>query len=160
MTWGCPHPPRDWTARSYGNPQSGPENPDLYRRNFGLGLWLCNYDSAMTFIYYGDFGNPWNDFDHPVYRDHNFVYPTVDGVVDTIAWEGYREGMDDLRYATTLKLAIEAAKQSGRPDILERANQADRWLETLDVSLADLDDVRRQMIEHILRLQSTTFRKR
>ena len=33
---------------------------------------------------------------------------TVDGVIDTIAWEGYREGVDDVRYVTTLQKAIEA----------------------------------------------------
>ena len=26
----------------------------------------------------------------------------VNGVIDTIAWEGYREGVDDVRYITTL----------------------------------------------------------
>jgi len=31
----------------------------------------------------------------------------MNGVVDTIAWEGYREGVDDVRYITTLAKAIE-----------------------------------------------------
>ena len=26
------------------------------------------------------------------------AYPTVDGMIDTIAWEGFREGVDDVRY--------------------------------------------------------------
>jgi len=41
-----------------------------------------------------------------------FVYPTVDGVIDTIAWEGYREGIDDLRYLATLRKAIGKAEKS------------------------------------------------
>ena len=36
------------------------------------------------------------------YRDHVFAYPTSNGVIDTIQWEGWREGVDDTRYVATL----------------------------------------------------------
>lgn len=88
---------------SYSNPQVGIEEPETYRRNYGYALWCANYDGAMHYAYQHQFGkNIWNDFDDKVYRDHVFAYPTSDGVVDTIQWEGLREGINDLRYLSTL----------------------------------------------------------
>lgn len=43
------------------------------------------------------------------------AYPTSDGVVGTLQWEGCREGADDLRYLATLLATIEAAKERSRP---------------------------------------------
>ena len=34
------------------------------------------------------------------YRNMNLVYATKDDFIDTLAWEGIREGIDDIRYAT------------------------------------------------------------
>ena len=44
------------------------------------------------------------------YRDHVFAYPTLNGVIDTIQWEGFREAVDDVRYLTTLCARIAKAK--------------------------------------------------
>ncbi|MBI9088802.1 MAG: hypothetical protein JEZ12_06270 [Desulfobacterium sp.] len=98
---------RNWHEKgakvfSYGNPQVGVENPYIYRKNYGIDLWLSEYDGAMNFAYQYDFGNIWNDFDHKIYRDHVFAYPVSNGVVDTIQWEGFREGIDDVRYLSKL----------------------------------------------------------
>lgn len=92
---------------SYQNPQSGPENPLLFRLNYGLLLWANDYDGAMIYAYQHCFGACWNDVDHPVYRDHNLTYPTADGVIPTLAWEGVREAVDDVHYVTTLQVAID-----------------------------------------------------
>ena len=137
----------------YANPQAGPENPETWRRNFGVMLWKANYDGASTYIYYGCGGNPWNDFDHPKYRDHAMVYPTVDGVIDTIAWEGYREGIDDIRYGTTLKLLIEKAKRSRSSELRRIALSAERYLNEFDVNKVNLDTMRLEMINYILKLR-------
>ncbi len=99
-------------AFCYANPQVGVEEPETYRRNFGLVLWKAGFDGAMDYAYQHAFGHIWNDYDHPHYRDHNFTYPTINGVVDTIQWEGFREGVDDVRYVTTLEQAIEQAPAS------------------------------------------------
>jgi hypothetical protein len=60
----------------------------------------------MNFAYQYPFGAAWNDFDSPKrdkdYRDHMFTYPTSDGVIGTVQWEGFREGVDDTRYLATL----------------------------------------------------------
>ena len=140
----------------YANPQTGVENPVVYRRNFGLLLWKYDYDGASTNAYQHTFGATWNDFDHRTYRAHTIAYPTVDGVVDTIAWEGYREGVDDVRYVTTLQKAIDAAKKSGHSAAGKSADAAQGFLRRLKteqtIDTGNLDSVRREIIAHILGL--------
>ena len=87
----------------YGNPQVGVEDPGIYRKNYGFALFCAGYDGIMDYAYQHSFGHIWNDFDHDRYRDHVFAYPTSDGVIDTTQWEGFREGVDDLRYLAVLK---------------------------------------------------------
>ncbi|MEN6293150.1 MAG: hypothetical protein ABFD07_14205 [Methanobacterium sp.] len=132
---------------SYGNPQSVPEFPRTFRQNYGLFLWQMGYDGAMVYAYQHSFGNGWNDFDSVVYRDHNLTYGTANGVIDTIQFEGYREGINDLRYLAALQAAITAHPGTA-------ATTANNWLtslKTTDLSTLDLDlDVREQMIDHIL----------
>jgi len=140
----------------YANPQTGVENPVVYRRNFGLLLWKFNYDGASTNAYQHTFGMTWNDFDHYTYRAHTIAYPTVNGVVDTIAWEGYREAVDDVRYVTTLQRALAKAKASGGRALAAGIRAAEAFLRDLKseqtVETADLYAVRRQIISHILAL--------
>lgn len=100
----------------YGNSQSGPENPFRMRRNYGLISWANNTDGNFTWAYQYCYGSCYNDRDNgqsPFFRDQMFVYPTVGGVIDTLAWEGYREAADDRRYLATLEAAIAAAPVSG-----------------------------------------------
>ena len=134
---------------SYANPQGGCIRPETYRRNYGLLIWQWGFDGAMTHAYQCGYGHIWNDFDGP-YRDENMAYPTADGVIDTIQWEGYREGIDDLRYLATLNAALQKAATD-----IPAAMQATQFLAELkkaDLSKCDLDDVRKQMIDHILKL--------
>lgn len=137
----------------YGRPQGGVEDPEIYRRNYGLMLWKRGEDGACTYAYQAEMpehGNIWDDFDNPGrYRDHVMAYPTADGVIDTIQWEGYREGVDDLRYLSTLLSAIDAARHDGRA--ADVAGEAQRWLDDLDID-RDLTAIRRQMAEWIIRI--------
>ena len=135
-------------AFCYANPQVGVEEPETYRRNFGLLLWKQGFDGAMDYAYQHAFHHVWNDFDDETYRDHVFAYPTVNGVVDTIQWEGFREGVDDVRYVTTLEKAIQAAP-AGKASV---ADQARKWLAALDPDAADLYETRAKMVEWILKL--------
>ena len=41
---------------SYSNPQSGEENPEIYRRNFGVLLWKSDYDGEMDYAYQKNYG--------------------------------------------------------------------------------------------------------
>lgn len=145
---------------SYGNPQAGLEDPEVYRRNYGLLLAVNGYDGGMDFIYY----ETWNDFNQGKFRSHNMVYPTVDGVIDTIQWEGYREGIDDLRYLATLKKAIRYAERSGKD---KNAEDAKAFINNLRIvgelywdgagntvisPGTDMDAVRNEIIDWIAKL--------
>ncbi|MFB3897184.1 MAG: hypothetical protein ACE14V_12865 [bacterium] len=135
----------------YANPQGGVENPEVNRRNYGLLIWKSNYDGAATYAYQHGFGDIWNDFDHPAYREHNYTYPTVDGIIDTIGWEGYREGVDDVRYLTTLLQAIDRNKNSSSAKKRQIAKQAEQYLAMLDVK-RDLDTIRLEIVSYIFQL--------
>ncbi len=135
---------------NYGNPQGGVEEPETYRRNFGLLLWSVNYDGAMTYAYQHSFGHGWNDFDSDRYRDHNMAYPAVDGIIGTVQWEGYREASDDVAYLTTLLNLIDEAEAEGGP-AAARAQNAREWIETLDPN-DDLNEIRAEMIRRIMTL--------
>ena len=208
---------------TYANPQSGIEDPLLYRRNFGLYLVKNGFDGAMTFNYQmassdvirvrdtranlasqypdaieeyecegitcyrttgdlfqltssktvytvdistnqkgyyyintaqkGGYASSWNDFDTSLgkLRDHVFAYPTTNGVIDTIQWEGFREGVDDVRYYQTLKNLI-----AQNPDT-EIALNAQEYLDDI-ISKQSLQEypqaIRNEMILRILQLQS------
>lgn len=96
-------------------------------------------------------GRMWDDFDNKIYRVVAFAYPTVNGVVDTLQWEGVREGVDDVRYLTTLRKAIAAGKKSANPLTMKLAQESEIWLRTVSIE-GDLQEVRRQMIQRILAL--------
>ena len=141
----------------YSNPQTGVENPLIYRRNFGLLLWKFDYDGAATNAYQHTFGATWNDFDHPIFRAHTIAYPTVDGVIDTLAWEGYREAVDDVRYITTLAAAIDTARNSTDASLRTQAAAASVFLNDLKTGDAIETDnpalLRQSIIEHLQQLQ-------
>jgi hypothetical protein len=136
-------------AFCYGNPQVGVEDPAVYRRNFGLVLWKAGFDGAMDYAYQHGFNHVWNDFDDKTYRDHNFTYPTANGVIPTIAWEGFREAVDDVRYVTTLEKAIREAPAARKAE----ADAAAQWLAALGPATADLDATRAQVVSWVVRLR-------
>jgi hypothetical protein len=136
----------------YANPHYGQETPETYRRNMGLSLWKGGYDGHCGWAYQDGRGSCWDDFDSPS-RDYLMTYPTIDGIVPTIQWEGLREGVDDVRYLTTLLKFIEKAKAEKKTSLL--AVEAKKWLdEEMDVT-GDLDRVRQQIIGWIMQLKQT-----
>lgn len=141
---------------SYASPHSGPENPDLIRRTHGLMLYKSDYDGVKQCGYKPKlwYSNCWNEFGKPGqgYRI-NFIYPTREGVVDTLHWEGFREGIDDIRYATKLLQLARAAIATGDVDKRYAAKKAMQYLGTLDWRAADLNAARLEMINFILELQ-------
>jgi len=135
---------------SYASPHTGPENPEFSRRNHGMLLYKAWYDGSGNFQYYDR--DSWNDFTGE-YRRLNIVYPTQNGVIDTIAWEGFREGIDDVRYATLLKMLAEEAIATKKVDTVYAGKKALIWLELFDEKTAGLDTMRLEMINYILDLQ-------
>lgn len=141
---------------SYGNPQAGVEMPALYRRNYGLALRAAGYDGSINYEYRTiDVAKSWDDFDADNYRDHNFAYPAKGRPIDTIQFEGWREAVDDVRYAATLERAIESALAAGCHQ--QRAEASRRWLDSV-TGYEDLDAVRTEMIRRIEGLQTSPAR--
>jgi hypothetical protein len=176
------YPDRDEAAKwhsqghkilSYANPQLGQEQPYTYRANYGLLIWQYNYDGVMNFNYHWVYGpetdagflhgiQQYSDFGPfiKMWKAHNMVYPTVDGVIDTVQWEGYREGVDDVRYLTTLLKAVKKAEYAGSDGAMGVLSEARAWLKELkagdiNVSRKDLDVVRSEMIDLILKLEKS-----
>ena len=138
----------------YANPHTGPENPNYFRRLHGLLPYKNNYDSSTNYSWWR---NNWNDMAIPYesyLRGLVIVYGTADNVIDTLAWEGVREGMDDVRYATLLKQLARKAMQS--PDIgrATLGRQAMGFLAFTDEKRDDLDTFRLECIRYILQLQN------
>ncbi len=138
---------------NYAAPHTGPENPDFMRRVHGLQLYKANYDGIGNYILTC---RGWNDFlgDVHNFRGFNMTYPTRDGVIDTLAWEGIREAVDDIRYATLLKTMAARAIANGTREASYAGRQALQWLEMVDVESADLNTVRLEMIDRILGLHA------
>lgn len=148
---------------SYAGPHTGPENPDVFRRMEGLARYKAYYDGSFNYIYFSGLHptlykkykqNVWNEFMGGAFRRMNLVYPTSSGMIDTIAWEGFREGIDDVRYATKLKQVAAKAISTGQVETVYTAKKALMWLELLDEKTADLNAVRMEMIEYILKIQT------
>ncbi|MGE5353384.1 MAG: hypothetical protein ACM3P0_14975, partial [Acidobacteriota bacterium] len=136
---------------SYSNPQVGQENPELYRRNFGLSLWKAGYDGAMNYAYQKFYNSEWNDFDNSRYREETFTYVTSNGFLGTIEWDGFREGVDDVRYLSTLLNKIDALKKAGKD-----VSAAEAFVKSIDPT-QDMDQTRSQIIDEILKLQGSTI---
>ena len=142
---------------SYFNPQVGVENPELYRRGYGLIMWKYNYDGIANNAYQHSFGFTWNDFDHNKFRAHTFAYPTKNGVVDTIAWEGYREAIDDVRYICTLEAMLQKAQKLNKPELKQQIAAAKSFIKNLrnsyEIESCDLDKLRTKIIKKSLNLK-------
>lgn len=129
----------------------GSENPAFNRRQYGLAPYLANYSATCNYAHH--FGS-YND-NRLTYRPMVFAYGIHGGVLDTLQWEGYREGIDDIRYATLLmRLAHQAAKSD---EISERyaGNRALQFMAKLSRADADLNAARMEMIRHIMALSHT-----
>jgi len=142
---------------TYAAPHSGPENPDIWRRKKGLALWYHDLDGINEYVWY-EGKHIWNEFltgPGTEYRNFCIVYPTADGVVDTVAWEGQREGFDDIRYLTLLKRLARAAMRSGKAELVKAGREAGAWIELLDWRKGDLDALRLEAAGRIVALRKT-----
>ena len=82
-----------------------------------------------------------------------FAYGTYDGVIDTLQWEGFREGVDDIRYATLMKTLAAEALKSDNIDLRYAGGQANQFLALMETDKGNLDSIRGEMILHILKLK-------
>ncbi|MDD3925620.1 MAG: hypothetical protein PHT33_03060 [bacterium] len=144
---------RGFKALEYGRPQGCAEEPETFRRGYGVLIWKDNLDGATHWAWqeglYRDF-RAYDDDGPGNNRKFTMAYPTSDGVIDTIQYEGMREGIDDMRYIATLLKAIDSArKDTGKASL---AADAEKFLNSVDVARCDLDDMRTQITQWIIRL--------
>lgn len=135
----------------YASQHVGAENPAYVRRQYGMGPYLagfgCNYNYAHHL-------QGWNDTEAGLYRPMNFVYGSGNGCVDTLAWEGFREGIDDIRYATLLKTTALRLAKDGPTPARYAARIALKLLADAKGDDFDLTAFRYEMIDHIQKLRA------
>ena len=138
---------------SYAAPHTGPENPDFVRRTHGMDLYKADCDGTINYMLNGF---PWNDFVGTEYnfRSFNLIYPGIDGPIDTLEWEGFREAIDDVKYATLLRQLANQAIATGKTQNVYQGRMALQWLTLLDSKKCDLNAARLEMISYILKLRN------
>jgi len=141
----------------YNTPQAGPEDPGLFRRNYGLGNWMSGFDGANTYCDWGQ-SVGWNDIFGVIKvkqkglkmddggclgRTICIVYATIDGVVETLALTGLESAIKDVRYMAYLRKLLKA-----------KPNPAvQRWMDEIKPYEDDPAKIRRETIDWIMKLR-------
>lgn len=130
----------------YGFPMSSNVDSLQWRRNYGLYVWSHDYDGVTPYCFMHNAKDVWNEFkDH----DCNIAFPTINGAISTLALEGFREGADDVRYASLLMKRIKETRKNGMPAAKAMAEEAFQWIGKVDFKTADPDLVRTRMVDFI-----------
>ena len=134
----------------YANQHNGSENPQFVRTQHGLAQWMAGFEMLYNYEFAQ---GPWNDLGSGAYKPMVVSYLSSTGLVDTLAWNGYREGVDDIRYGTLIKLlTAEAERADNVPAFLE-GKKALQYLALLPRTGWDPNAVRAELIERILRVR-------
>jgi hypothetical protein len=135
----------------YAGQHNGVENPQYVRRQHGILSYLKNWSMIDNY----EFGfNTWSDSSKGLYKPMNLAYPTSEGAVDTLAWEGFREGVDDMRYATKLMQLADQGEKSKDLAFKIASRKAKHYMALLIPEEADLNELRLAMVDKILQLQA------
>lgn len=126
-------------AWCYYNLRGAPETAEWARLTNGFWLWLTPVACHVPWAYNSWKGDPLDDADG---YDFGYAFPVGDRIIGTRQWEGYREGIDDLRYLTTLESRLAAAKQQGGK--AAQVAEAEAWLTDLRKTLMDVPLVEEQ----------------
>jgi hypothetical protein len=107
-------------------------DPVLYRMRGGFWLWNQPLDGYFPWQYFDSYSKvgAWG-------QKTNFymVRPGANDVVNTIQWEGFREGADDGRYVSTLAMIVEKAHELGIKGAL--IDKAEKQLRYVDIQTFD-----------------------
>ena len=133
----------------YANQHVGAENPAFSRRQNGLGAYLTGYTALCNYAHHL---GPYND-DSTTYKPMVLAYGIYDGVLDTLAWEGFREGIDDIRYATLMTDLARKAAKSKDLKVRYLGSKAMHYLALTNAKACDMDSVRGEMIRFINELR-------
>lgn len=118
------------TVLNYGQPQLIYHDPLLYRVRAGFDLWHNVYDGWYPFTY------AWMlDEEHRglraitkgggmPFKTHGVVVVGKDRLLPQVEWPAVRQGVDDVRYATTLAAQVLTARDKGLVPTLADAAEA------------------------------------
>ena len=121
-------------------------NAAEFRQQYGLLSWKQGVDGSAPYAYQHSSADPWDALTFQC----NFTWPTVDGRITTLQWEGMRAAVTDVRFASTLAKWL--FKSAGLLRNHPARVAARRALESLDPN-GDLDAQRKKLIRHILALR-------
>ncbi len=134
----------------YACQHNGSENPQFVRMQHGL----LGYLNGLNMVYNYEFAiGPWNDLNAVLYKPMVVSYLNAGGLVETFAYAGFREGIDDIRYATCLKRLTREAEASDDVEVKLLGRKALQYLALLPRERMDLNAVRAEMVEYILKLR-------
>ncbi len=134
------------------SPAPGVENPEHWRRQVGVVPFRGDADGVLIPGFY-DTANPWAEGGRKGMRSPALVYPTENGLLSTLAWEGVREGIKDVRYLTYLLQLADKCAASPDMYLQTEARRAGVWIRDMRVGREDLDEIRLETIALILRMQ-------
>ena len=121
-------------AGIYFNPVGAYTDAERFRVVNGLYMWLCPFKFQISWTYQDVRGDPFNDLDEKVSDTTFAVFLPEQGVLmPAKIWEGYRQGINDLRYLSTLESLI-AESGDRKPNEVAAAR---RWLESLRARIPD-----------------------
>lgn len=143
------------TATSYACLFTGAACPDIWRRTKCFRCWYNDHDGLFQYTFDDGTANRWNDFIDSAggWCQMGIVYLTSEGCISTLAWEGIREGYDDIRYFTLLRRRAEAAMVSKDSDVVKLGREAIHWQDQINPEhVVDLNAHRRQTADWIKRL--------
>ncbi len=138
----------DW----YADPHAGPENPAYVRWLYSWKTWQSNYDQISNYILFRNNWCEWWYPQEPMFRALCWAYPVADGIIDTPAWEAYREAADDLKYATVMRRLAREAKKSKDINVVYLGRAALAWIAEIDGERSDMKYIRLELVDRILKL--------
>ena len=133
----------------YASQHTGSENPQFTRNQHGLQSYLNGL--TMAFNYEFAIGS-FNDRVNELYKPMVIAYANGQGLMETIEYAGFREGCDDIRYATQLKLLAAECAASQSLEAKVTGKKALHFLAMLPRDRLDLNYVRMEMIAYILKM--------
>ena len=138
----------------YALQHTGSENPQFVRYQHGLLSYFSNMSMIENYEFATGAGDgTWNDRANKVYRPMVITYENADGLMETIQWSGFREGVDDMRYMTYLKLLAREANEKGDADARLTAKKALQFIALIPRESPDLNALRAETIMHILKIR-------
>ncbi len=111
--------------------------PEIDRYVSGFFQRKAGLAGRYNWAYMSWYGSPYDDLDHKT-GTWMHVYPAYGKEVGgpSIAWQGFREGVDDTRYAATLEQAVARARRNGNAAARRAADRAERTLKEILDSIA------------------------